>query len=114
VCESAKEQIVTRHRCVSNPLAGRVDHLVLLNTYYGHVRTLRSPEMIRLLADPAFKPLASAMLDDTNQRLWLVMHTARMFGLDPGDPDGVGVASVLPPFFAAEDVHGDSLEAIRS
>jgi len=72
----------------------RVDHLVLLNTYYGHARTLRFPEMIRLLADPAFKPLANAMLDDTNQRLWLVMHTARMFGLDPDDPDGVGVALI--------------------
>jgi pimeloyl-ACP methyl ester carboxylesterase len=41
---------------------GRVEQLVLLNTYYGHAPTLRLPEAIRLLADPNLTPLADAML----------------------------------------------------
>src|SRR5262245_19614979 len=48
---------------------GRVGHLILLNTYYGHAPTGRFPEMIRLLADPGLTPLADAMLDDPGQRL---------------------------------------------
>jgi pimeloyl-ACP methyl ester carboxylesterase len=46
----------------------RVGQLVLLNTYYGHAPTLRLPEMIRLLADPALTPLADAMMQDPDQR----------------------------------------------
>jgi pimeloyl-ACP methyl ester carboxylesterase len=91
----------------------RVGRLVLLNTYYGHAPTLRLPEMIRLLADPALIPLADAMLEDPNQRLWLLGHTARQFGVDPLDPDGVGAASVTPQFFG--DAHQpEALSAIRA
>jgi pimeloyl-ACP methyl ester carboxylesterase len=72
----------------------RVDRLMLLNTYYGHAPPLRFPEMIRLLADPELTPLADAMIGDPTQRLWLLGHTARQFGLDPADQRGVAVASV--------------------
>jgi haloalkane dehalogenase len=91
----------------------RVGQLILLNTYYGHATALRLPEMIRLLADPDMAPLADAMLDDANQRLWLLGHTARQFGGDPLDPDSVGITSVLPQFFGGGD-QPDALPAIRA
>src|SRR5262245_8798152 len=69
---------------------GRVARLILLNTYYGHSPLLRFAELIRLLAEPGFAPLADAMLADPAQRRWLVGFTARRFGLDPEDPRGVG------------------------
>src|SRR6266496_4805268 len=43
---------------------GRVGHLILLNTYYGHAPAGRFPEMIRLLADPGLTPLADAMMGE--------------------------------------------------
>src|SRR5499427_5557825 len=92
---------------------GRVGKLILLNTYYGHAPALRPPEMIRLLADPDMTPLADAMLDDPDQRMWLLAHTARQFGGDPLDPDSVGITSVLPQFFGDGD-HPDALPAIRA
>jgi haloalkane dehalogenase len=90
-----------------------VGHLILLNTYYGHAPSLRLPEMIRLFADPNFEPLADAMTDDPNQRLWLLWHTARRFGLDPLDPSGIGVVSITPQFFGDADTP-DALPAIRA
>jgi haloalkane dehalogenase len=93
--------------------SGRVDQLVLLNTYYGHAASLRLPEMIRLLADRDFAPLADAMLDDPDQRLWLLGHTARRLGIDPLDPEGIGAAAILPQFFGDAD-NPDALAAIRS
>jgi len=92
---------------------GRVDHLVLLNTYYGHAQTLRLPELIWLLADPNLTPLADAMLDDPNLRLWLLGHTAGRFGLDPANPGGVAVASIQPQFFGEAD-SPDALAAVRA
>src|SRR5580700_10227730 len=50
----------------------RVTHLVLLNTIFGHLPSLRLPEMIRLLADPDLVALADAMVNDDAQRLWLL------------------------------------------
>ena len=91
----------------------RVGHLVLLNTYYGRALALRLPEMIRLLADRRFTPLADAIMADKDQRLWLLAHTARQFGADPLDPHGVGVISVLPQFFG-DGVSPDALPTIRS
>ena len=91
---------------------GRVAHLILLNTYYGHAPELRLPEMIRLLADQHFAPLADAMMDDPNQRLWLLAHTATQFGLTLGE-GGVGTASVAPQFFGGAD-QSDALTAIRA
>ena len=97
---------------------GRVGQLILLNTYYGHAPALRLPEMIRLLADPDMTPLADAMLDDPDQRMWLLAHTARQFGIDPLDPDSVGLgfgaldrylspdlATHLASLFGRADVH---------
>jgi haloalkane dehalogenase len=80
-----------------------VDQLILLNTYYGHASTLRLPEAIRLLADPELRPLADALLEDPNLRLWLLGHTARRFGLDPDDPSGVAVTAVASQFFGDGD-----------
>ena len=92
---------------------GRVGQLILLNTYYGHAPALRLPEMIRLLADPDMTPLADAMLNDPDQRMWLLAHTARQFGGDPLDPDSVGVAAIVPQFFG-EAGRLDALPAIRA
>jgi len=91
----------------------RVGQLILLNTYYGHAPALRLPEMIRLLADPDMTPLADAMLNDPDQRMWLLGHTARQFGGDPLDPNSVGITSVLPQFFG-DAGHPDALPAIRA
>jgi haloalkane dehalogenase len=90
---------------------GRVPHLVLLDTFYGHAAALRLPEMIRLMADPDFGPLADAMIDDPNQRLWLLAHAATWFGIDPGG--GVAAASITPQFFGGDD-QPDALAAIRA
>jgi hypothetical protein len=69
--------------------------------------------MIRLLADANFASLADAVLADPNQRLWLLGYTARRFGDNPNDPNGVGVNAVFPQFFG--DSGGpDALAAIRS
>jgi haloalkane dehalogenase len=92
---------------------GRVGHLILLNTYYGHAPAGRFPEMIRLLADPGLTPLADAMMDDPNQRLWLLNHTGRRWGLDAADPQGVANASILPQFYG-DDAQPDALAAIRA
>lgn len=87
---------------------GRVDQLILLNTYYGHASTLRLPEAIRLLADPELR-----LLEDPNLRLWLLGHTARRFWLDPDDPSGVAVTAVAPQFFGDGD-RPDALAAARA
>ena len=91
----------------------RVSRLILLNTYYGHAPTLKLPSLIRLLADPDLVPLADAMLGDPNQRLWLLQHTARQWGLDPDDPNGVGAIVILRQFFG-DTTMPDALSAIRS
>ena len=91
---------------------GRVSHVVLLNTYYGHAPMLRLPEMIRLFADEHFTPLADALMADVNQRLWLLQHTARQFGSEELDPNGIEAFSVLPQFFGDADTP-DALSAIR-
>jgi haloalkane dehalogenase len=90
----------------------RVSRLVLLNTYYGHAPTLELPALIRLLADPELAALADAMLDDPNQRLWLLQLTARQWGEDPDDPNGIGLF-VVPQFFGDAE-HADALPAIRA
>jgi pimeloyl-ACP methyl ester carboxylesterase len=92
----------------------RVAHVVLLNTYYGRNPALRLPEMIALLADPAFAPLADALLDDPDHRLWLLAHTARRFGLDEGQaPDGIAATSIIPQFFGDIE-QPDALAEIRA
>jgi haloalkane dehalogenase len=91
----------------------RVAHLVLLNTMFGHLPSLRLPEMIQLLADPDLIPLADAMVNDEAQRLWLLQLTADHWGMDALDPQGVAVQSILPQFFGSAD-QPDALAAIRA
>lgn len=91
----------------------RLSRLVLLNTYYGHAPTLELPSLIQLLADPKQVALADAMMADPSQRLWLLQHTARQWGLDPDDAGGVGAVVVLPQFFGDTE-HPDALAAIRA
>ena len=91
----------------------RVAHLVLLNTMFGHQPSLKLPEMIRLLADPAFTALADAMVNDDAQRLWLLQHTAAQWRMDALDPEGIAVQSILPQFFGDAD-QPDAIVAIRA
>lgn len=91
----------------------RVDHLVLLNCYYGNDPVLRLPEMIRLLGDPNFVPLADALVGDPQMREWLLAHTRRQFGYAVDDPDGVAATSIVPQFFGEAD-WPDALVAIRA
>ena len=91
----------------------RVAHLVLLNTMFGHLPSLRLPEMIQLLADPDLIPLADAMVNDEAQRLWLLQLTADHWGMDALDPQGVAVQSILPQFFGSAE-QTDALTAIRA
>ena len=90
----------------------RVAHLVLLNTIFGHQPSLKLPEMIRLLADPALTPLADAMVNDEGQRLWLLLHTATQWGLDAVDPQGLAIQSILPQFFG-DAGQPDAIAAVR-
>jgi haloalkane dehalogenase len=92
---------------------GRVAHLVLLNTISGHQPSLKLPEMIRLLADPAFAALADAMINDDAQRLWLLQYTAVQWDMDALDPDGIAVRSILPQFFGDTD-QPNAIAAIRA
>jgi haloalkane dehalogenase len=92
----------------------RVAGLVLLNTYYGRCDHLRLPEMIALMADPGLAPLTDALLDDTNQRLWLLLYTGRRFGQDDNvPPDGIAAVSILPQFFG-DTTQPDALSEIRA
>lgn len=96
---------------VSHP--ERVTHLVLLNTIFGHLPSLKLPEMIRLLADPALAALADAMINDDAQRLWLLQFTSDHWGMEALDPQGVAVRSILPQFYGNAD-QPDALPAIRA
>ena len=86
---------------------------MLLNTIFGHQPSLKLPEMIRLLADPALTPLADAMVNDEGQRLWLLQHTATQWGLDAVDPQGLAIQSILPQFFG-DAGQPDAIAAVRA
>jgi haloalkane dehalogenase len=91
----------------------RVAHLVLLNTIFGHQPSMKLPEIIELLADPALIPLADAMVSDEGQRLWLLQHAAAQWNMDALDPEGVAVRSILPQFFGDAD-QPNAIAAIRA
>jgi haloalkane dehalogenase len=92
----------------------RVAHLVLLNTVFGHLPSLRMPELTRLLDDPAFMALADAMVNDGGQPLWLLQYAAAFWGgLGGFDADGFAVRSILPQLFGDAD-QPDALMAIRA
>ncbi len=65
------------------------------------------------MADPAYQPLVDALLGDEAQRLWLLFHTGRQFGLEPGKPGGIGELSIFPQFFATGST-ADALAEIRA
>jgi pimeloyl-ACP methyl ester carboxylesterase len=54
----------------------RVAHLVLLNTIFGRQKSLKMPEMTRLRAEPELASLADDMVNDPDQRLWLLQRWA--------------------------------------
>jgi haloalkane dehalogenase len=95
---------------VSHP--DRVTHLVLLNTIFGLQPSLRMPEMTRLFSEPQLTTLADDMVNDPNQLLWLLDRWGRQLGLEPGDPEGLGV-SILPQFLGGEG-QTDALSSIRA
>jgi haloalkane dehalogenase len=68
---------------VTNP--GRVSHLVLPNTIFGHQNSLRMPEMTRLFAEPELTSLADDMISDAAQRLWLLQRRGVQWELDAAD-----------------------------
>jgi len=91
-----------------------IARLVLLNTYYGRSPNLRLPEMIALMADSALNALTDALLDEPDQRLWLLRYTGRRLGLDDSlPPDGIGATSIIPQFFGGT-AHPDALLEIRA
>jgi haloalkane dehalogenase len=90
----------------------RVASLVLLNTVFGHQKSLRMPEMTRLLAEPELATLADDMINDANQRLWLLQRWGAQWEMDVTDPDGIAIQSIIPQFFGDVD-HPDALDAIR-
>jgi haloalkane dehalogenase len=91
----------------------QVAHLVLLNTYYGRSDGLRFPEMIRLFADSELVALADAMVEDPQQRLWLLTHSAKQFGMYPLKPDGIAATSIVAQYFGSEQ-QPDALAEIRA
>lgn len=92
----------------------RIAHLVLLNTYFGHRPAMKLPEMIRLLAEPSLAALADAMVNDEAQRLWLLLLTARLWGMDATfEPDNIATRSILPQFFG-DASQPDALGAVRA
>jgi haloalkane dehalogenase len=93
----------------------RVARVVLLNTYYGRNPSLRLPEMIALMADPALAPLADALLAEPEHRLWLLTYTQKRFGVDesPTATDGIAVTSIVPQFFG-DTSQPDALSEIRA
>lgn len=117
----ALEQVVLVGHDASGPEAidfaigqpDRVRAVILMNTYYGHAPVLRFPEMIALLADPAYRALAEALIGDEQQRLWLLQHTGTQMGIDAADPAGLAAVSVLPQFFGGADAP-DALAEIRA
>ena len=91
----------------------RVARLALLNTVFGHQPSLRMPEMTRLFSEPDLASLADDMMSDPNQRLWLLQRWGVQLETDPGDPDGLGMRSILPQFFG-DAGQPDALAAIRA
>jgi haloalkane dehalogenase len=98
--------------CYAVAHPGRVAGLVLLNTVFGHQKSLRMPEMTRLFSEPDLSALADDMVNDPNQLLWLMQRWGVQLELDATDPDGVGAQSILPQFFGAPG-QPDALAAIR-
>lgn len=90
----------------------RLNHLVLLNTFFGHQRSLRMPEMTKLFAEPELSALTDDLINDPAQRQWLLQRWGVQWELDSADPDGIAAQSILPQFFG-DAVQPDALASIR-
>jgi pimeloyl-ACP methyl ester carboxylesterase len=85
----------------------RVAGLVLLNTMFGHQKSLKMPEMTRLFAEPDLTTLSDDLVSDARQRQWLLQRWGAQWELDPRL-----VPTILAQFFG--DTHQpDALAAIR-
>ncbi|GAA2697666.1 alpha/beta fold hydrolase [Actinoplanes palleronii] len=102
--------VVINH-ALDNP--GQVSRLVLLNTYFGASPTLRFPEFIRLLADPALTGLADAVLADPKILGWMLTFTDGHLNPGPPDPAGVGATAILPQFYGEAGRQSAAIAAIR-
>jgi haloalkane dehalogenase len=91
----------------------RVAGLVLLNTVFGHQKSLKMPEMTRLFSEPDLTELADDLIKDPNQLLWFMQRWGTQMELDSTDPEGVAAQSILPQFFGGGD-HPDAIAAIRA
>jgi pimeloyl-ACP methyl ester carboxylesterase len=91
----------------------RVAHLVLLNTVFGNLPSLRWPEMTRLFSDPQLKTLADDMVGDPNQLLWLLGRWGVQMDLDADDPSGIVQNSILPQFYGDEH-QPDAIASVRA
>jgi haloalkane dehalogenase len=69
--------------------------------------------MIRVFADPELAPLADAMVEDPQQRLWLLTYSAKQFGMYPLKPDGLAASSIVAQYFGSEQ-QPDALAEIRA
>ncbi len=90
----------------------RVARLVLLNTVFGNLPSLKMPEMTRLFADPQLQTLADDLVGDPNQLLWMLGRWGRQMELDANDPEGIG-NSILPQFYG-DDHQPDAVASIRA
>src|SRR5262249_19782536 len=85
----------------------RVARLALLNTMFGHQKSLKMPEMTRLFAEPDLTTLSDDLVSDVRQRQWLLHRWGEQWELDARL-----VPAILAQFFG--DAHQpDALSAIR-
>jgi hypothetical protein len=61
------------------------------------------PEMTRLFAEPELASLADDMVNDPDQRLWLLQRWGIQWELDADDPGGLAMQSIVPQFFGDAD-----------
>ena len=77
----------------------QVAHVVLLNTYFGHLPSMKMPEMTRLFSDPQLARLVNDLVNDPNQLLWFLTRWGKQMGLD----SDVVVESILAQFVGDEN-----------
>ena len=90
----------------------RVAGLGLLNTIFGHQKSLRMPEMTKLFSEPGLAALADDLMADDNQRLWMLLRWSAQLEIDASDPGNVAGQSILPQFLGSAD-QPDARAAIR-
>ncbi|WP_431218873.1 alpha/beta fold hydrolase [Leifsonia xyli] len=89
-----------------------VSKLVLLNGYFHSDPALGLPDMIRLFGISELDLLSDALMDDPQQRQWLLGHSGRQFGIDASSPGNVADHSIVPQYFGSAN-QPDARKAIR-